>query len=110
MNKNRRKQLDEAIAHLESVKSILEDARETLNDCRSEIEDAKSLIEQARDDEQEYKDNMPEAMQDGEKGSRAEEAINELEAACGSCEDIDVDDLISTIDDVIANCENAKNV
>jgi hypothetical protein len=46
--------------------------RKLIEAARMKLEDAKNDIEQARDDEQEYFDNMPESMQSGEKGSRAE--------------------------------------
>lgn len=36
------------------------------------------LLEQVRDDEQEKFDNMPEGLQQGEKGQAIEEAVNTL--------------------------------
>ena len=53
MNKQRRKEL------------------ETISD---EIEKLIERLESARDDEQEYFDNMPESIQAGERGERAEYA------------------------------------
>jgi flagellar biosynthesis chaperone FliJ len=52
------------------------------------IDDAKSQLETLRDDEQEYYDNMPEGLQAGEKGDKAQEcatalddAVNDMESA-----------------------------
>jgi hypothetical protein len=53
---------------------------------------------------------MPESMQQGDKGSKAEEAIAELDAAVQACDDIDLDAMISSLDDIISNCENAKGL
>ncbi len=66
MNKDRRKQIDEAIAHLEA---------------------AKELLTTAENEEQEYYDNMPENMQGGDKGQAAESAASYLSDAVSSIED-----------------------
>lgn len=65
MNKERRKQLEEAIAKLE---------------------DAKSLIESVRDEEQDAFDNMPEGLQSGERGERMEAAISQMDDAISEIE------------------------
>jgi hypothetical protein len=57
MNKQRRKAIAEAI---------------------SAIEELVTDIENLRDEEQEYHDNMPENMQQGEKGEAAEAAVDAL--------------------------------
>lgn len=49
-----------------------------------------------RDEEQDYFDNMPESLQAGEKGEKAEAAINAMENVVGLLEDfagIDADEL-----------------
>ena len=75
MNKQRREALAKQIAPLEEVKSQLDD-----------------LLSE----EQEYKDNMPESLQNGEKGEAADNAISEIESA------------ISSIEEAISNIENAQ--
>ncbi|GHT57923.1 hypothetical protein FACS1894109_11090 [Spirochaetia bacterium] len=60
MNKNRRKQIDRVITHLE--------------DALEELESIKS-------DEEEYHDNMPEGLRDSDKGYAADEAISNLDSA-----------------------------
>lgn len=74
MNNDRRKALQEAIAKLADVKDIL-----------SEIE---GIVETAKSEEQEYKDNMPEGLQQGEKGEKADAAIDALESAYSNLETI----------------------
>lgn len=68
MNNNRRKQIDEALAKLA---------------------EAREAIESARDEEQEYFDNMPESFQQGDRGQKAEEAVDLLQTACDQLEEIE---------------------
>lgn len=75
MNQDRRKQIDEAAGMLQ---------------------DALALIEQIRDEEQEAFDNMPESLQQSDRGIASEEAANDLSEA--------VDNITETIDTL----ENAK--
>lgn len=69
--------------------------RKRIAELLSEIEVCKDSLESIRDEEQEYYDNMPESFQQSEKGSAAESAIEELEAA-GSA----LDDCISAISNI----------
>lgn len=73
MNKDRRKQIDEAVQELEHIKSVFENIR---------------------DEEQDYYDNMPESFRNGEKGQNVEQAvtylddvISNLEEAIGNAEE-----------------------
>lgn len=43
------------------------------------LNEACELLETVKDDEQEYYDNMPEGLQAGEKGQKAEEVTSSLE-------------------------------
>jgi len=76
MNKNRRKQI-EAI-------------RARLGTLVTEAECIKANLKDIRDAEQDYRDNMPEALGDGEKGEKADAAIDALQQV--------IDDLDSLID------------
>lgn len=51
----------------------------------SEIKDA---IETLKDEEQEYYDNMPESFQNGDKGEAATTAIDQLEQADTSLQEV----------------------
>ena len=63
MNKDRRKQIDEA---------------------GSLLQDALAIIQQLADEEQESFDNMPEGLQQSERGIASEEAAEELSDAVGN--------------------------
>ena len=67
MNKARRKQI-------EAIKNLLTTIQTDL--------------EAIKDDEQEAYDNLPESLQDGEKGEKMTEAIDNLETACSALEEI----------------------
>ena len=68
MNNDRRKELDRAIAM---------------------IEDVRSIIETAQEEEQESFDNFPEGLQQSEKGEAMEAAIDNLEQAFNSLEEVE---------------------
>lgn len=84
MNNDRRK----AIAALkERVEGII-----TLRD------ELVSEAEAIRDEEQEYLDNMPESLQSSEKGDNAQSAIDALEEAISELQDLDVDNVLNSLD------------
>lgn len=100
MNKQRRKEIAKAVA-------MLTDARGLMEEASAAAAEAKDMLETARDEEQEYKDNMPENMQDGDKGQMADSAIDNLEQAASSAESfIDaLDESVSSIQEVIDKLE-----
>jgi hypothetical protein len=55
--------------------------RKELDKAFDMLEEAKSIIEIIKDEEQDSYDNMPESLQNGEKGEKAQESINNLEEA-----------------------------
>lgn len=65
MNNDRRKSIDKIISALGGL-----------------LSDAETI----RDEEQDAFDNMPESLQQGEKGDKAQEAISNLEEAISSIE------------------------
>lgn len=95
MNKQRRKAIENAITEIENVRSTInEDSREELtkdilDSLPGKIADVRSAIETAMDEEQEYYDNMPEGLQMGDKGDKAQEAIDSLDEACGTLEEVE---------------------
>lgn len=52
------------------------------------LEQAKIILETARDEEQDYFDAMPEGPQGGERGSKAEQAVEQLDSAIGDLETV----------------------
>lgn len=67
MNNDRRKKLERAAGFIADAKGL--------------VEDAKNLIEEAKGEEEESKENLPESLQEGEKGQAMDENIGYLESA-----------------------------
>lgn len=87
MNAERRKQIDAAIllvAYAQEAKSAAQEA-----------------IDEIAQAEREYFDNMPESLQAGEKGQRAEEVSDALDEAVSSLDGMDFDEVNEAL-------ENAK--
>ena len=63
------------------------DRRKEINQLIAELEDLKSRVESVLEEEQEYLDNMPESFQEGEKGEKAQAAIEALENTQQSIEE-----------------------
>lgn len=61
--------------------------RKEINILIAELEDLKSRLESVLEEEQDYLDNMPESFQGGEKGEKAQSAIEALEYAVQGIED-----------------------
>lgn len=73
MNDNRRKEIKAVLSRVSSLNRRLQELQEE--------------IARIRDEEQEYLDNMPENMQDGDKGVKAQEAIDQLDEAVNFFDD-----------------------
>lgn len=65
--------------------------RATLTKAAALMNEARVLIEQARDEEQDFFDNMPESLQGGDKGQRAEEVIDSLTTIVDQLDEYDGD-------------------
>lgn len=87
MNKIRRKELAHIVTMLEELDALREQIREQL----AEIED----------EEQEALDNMPESLQDGEKGQQMQEYIDTMENVTGELDLIDIEGLIDQLQEII---------
>lgn len=55
--------------------------RKQLAELASELEAIGTALEALRDEEQDYYDNMPESLQDGERGQKAYDAIDAIDNA-----------------------------
>lgn len=62
--------------------------RKRLAEAAELLEQAKTIVEECATEENDYYDNMPESLQSGEKGDKAQEAASTLEEAASSIEDI----------------------
>lgn len=69
-----------------------------------DFEEAIGRIEAIRDDERDAFDNMPESLQDGERGQTSEEAQSALEEALSALEDArnSVEEALSRLEDARA--------
>lgn len=81
MNNDRRKAIRALAAEVTALNAILSDAI-------GKAEDLHSQLEALKDEEQEYYDNMPEGLQNSDKGSVAQEAIDNLENALSALESL----------------------
>ena len=69
-----------------------------LNDCLDAIRVANDTLQEVRDEEEDAYDNLPESMQDGERGDLMSEAIDNLDDAICS-----LDDAITSMEEVTEN-------
>ena len=79
MNKERRKEIQNAADLIRKAQEI--------------IEEAKEILETVKSDEEEYYDNMPESIQNGEKGGQAQSSIDALDNAITDLEGFDFDQI-----------------
>ena len=63
--------------------------RKTLKGYVESLDEIKSNIETMMEDEQSKLDNMPEGLQESERGEAMQEAIDALESAADLCEELD---------------------
>ena len=75
-----------------------------LNKVKEEINDLRCEVSSLQDEEQEAYDNLPESMQDGERGTGIQDKIDELESAYGAI----MDDSMIDLDEAISQLESAK--
>lgn len=87
MNKIRRKELARIIEKLEQLDALREEIREELASVM--------------DEEQEALDNMPESLQESEKGEQMQEYIDTMENVTGELDLIDIEDLIDQLQEII---------
>ena len=85
MNNTRRKEIQSLIERLAPIQDLFNELKEEADNLLSE--------------EQDYFDNMPESLQYGDRGSMAQEAIDNLEQTVGAFEDIDIDGIIGYLSD-----------
>lgn len=69
-----------------------------IQELQGQINDIVSELETLRDEEQDAHDNLPESLQEGEKGQAMEQAIEHIEDALSALGDIDTDDIASAVE------------
>lgn len=90
MNAERRKRIDAVIDSINKIK-------EQLVDLRCEISDIK-------DGEEDAMNNLPEPMQDGDRGQAMQDAIDAIDEAYTAI----MDDSMIDIDEAVSRLESAK--
>ena len=61
--------------------------RKAINKISDKLEQLREELDMLMQEEQEYYDVMPEAFQDGEKGERAQEAVDNMDYALSSIQE-----------------------
>lgn len=79
-------------------RAIIIEAGMKLAAAREQYEAAKELIEQAKDEERDYYENMPESLQQGDRGQQADNAATLLEEAFEALDGLDFDDIDSKLE------------
>ena len=86
MNRVRRKSLKDVLGKMDELSAVLENV--------------KDAIQAVLDEEQEAYDNLPEGLQEAERGQQMQEYIEALEGVVDSLGDLDVEDLYSIIEEI----------
>ena len=89
MNKERRKQLAEAVS--------------VLNDAQQKLDYAKEIIDGVHDEEEDAMDALPDGIRDGERGEAMQENIDDLENVSSELETLSdsVQEQIDAVQEVI---------
>lgn len=91
MNNQRRKQLAGAIEKLEQAGALIEETKET--------------VEFVNEEEQEAYDNMPESLQESERGQTIQENIDKLEDVIFNIESYidEINDSVESLRDILGD-------
>ena len=87
MNTIRRKELADIVAMLEKLDALREECREQL---------AAVL-----DEEQEALDNLPESLQESERGEQMQEYVDIMKNVTGELDLFDIEDLVDQLQEII---------
>ena len=86
MNRIRRKSLRTILGQMDELSTVLETVKEALQDVLNE--------------EQEAYDNLPEGLQESDRGQQMQEYIDALEGVVDSLGELDIEDLYGTIAEI----------
>ncbi len=100
MNKERRKELNVQWEKLEALKNAVAA-------LQAEAEGIKSALEDIHSAEQEAFDNMPEGLQQGERGQASEQAIENIQTAIDALDSWDFASIVSEADEALEALDNA---
>ena len=86
MNRIRRKSLRTILGQMDELSTVLETVKEALQDVLNV--------------EQEAYDNLPEGLQESDRGQQMQEYIDALEGVVDSLGELDIEDLYGTIEEI----------
>ena len=86
MNRIRRKSLRTILGQMDELSTVLETVKEALQDVLNEVQEA-------------Y-DNLPEGLQESDRGQQMQEYIDALEGVVDSLGELDIEDLYGTIEEI----------
>ena len=86
MNRIRRKSLRTILGQMDELSTVLATVKEALQDVLNE--------------EQEAYDNLPEGLQESDRGQQMQEYIDALEGVVDSLGELDIEDLYGTIEEI----------
>ena len=86
MNRIRCKSLRTILGQMDELSTVLETVKEALQDVLNE--------------EQEAYDNLPEGLQESDRGQQMQEYIDALEGVVDSLGELDIEDLYGTIEEI----------
>ena len=86
MNRIRRKSLKAILGQMGELSTVLETVKEALQDVLNE--------------EQEAYDNLPERLQEADRGQQMQEYIEALEGVVDSLGELDIEDLYETVEEI----------
>ena len=86
MNRIRRKSLRTILGQMDELSTVLETVKEALQDVLNE--------------EQEAYDNLPEGLQESDRGQQMQEYIDALEGVVDSLGELDIEDLYGPIEEI----------
>lgn len=86
MNRIRRKSLKAILGQMDELSTVLETVKEALQDVLNE--------------EQEAYDNLPERLQEADRGQQMQEYIETLEGVVDSLGELDIEDLYETVEEI----------
>ena len=87
MNAQRRKALKAVITKLEDLESLRQEIKEELEDIM--------------DEEQESFDNMPEGLQESDRGQQMQEYISTMEGVFDDLSDMDIDGMADQLREIV---------
>ncbi len=70
------------------------DRRAAIRRAMRLLDEAKDILETCASDERDYFDNMPESLQDGERGQAASDAADALDEAVEAIDNMDLEQVL----------------